>query len=90
MRQSQPDLERFPRLAGALAQRMELLLDEGEVLYIPACCAHEISGIPSLSDGSQAEHVLSANRFWATSPKLVRAHLPPDALAAYNRTMAFE
>ena len=31
VRQSQPDLERFPRLAAALQQRIELILDEGEV-----------------------------------------------------------
>lgn len=31
VRQSQPDFERFPRLADALPQRMELMLDEGEV-----------------------------------------------------------
>ena len=28
-----------------------------QVLYIPACCAHEISGEPLLADGSPAEPV---------------------------------
>lgn len=31
VRQSQPDFERFPRLVAALQQRIELVLDEGEV-----------------------------------------------------------
>jgi len=62
VRQSQPDLERFPRLAHALSERMEVVLDEGEVLFIPACCAHEIHGEHLLADGTPAEHVLSMNR----------------------------
>ena len=38
--QSRPDYERFPRLRAAMAQRIEVILDEGEVLFIPACwCA---------------------------------------------------
>ena len=31
VRLAQPDFERFPRLADALQQKMELMLDEGEV-----------------------------------------------------------
>ena len=90
VRQSQPDLERFPRLASALQQRMELMLEEGEVLFIPACCAHEISGEPLLADGTPVEHVLSINRFWRTDPNLVRPHMPADALEGYEKSMAFE
>lgn len=60
-----------------------------QVLFIPACCAHEISGEALLADGTPAEHVLSMNRFWRTSPALVRPHLAPDALASYNATQAF-
>ena len=90
VRQSQPDLARFPRLATALTHRMEVTLDEGDVLFIPACVAHEISGESRLSDGSRAEHVLSINRFWRTRPGLVRKHLPEDARAAYDGTLAFE
>ena len=88
VRQMQPDLERFPRLAHALTQRQELVLEEGEVLFIPACCAHEISGLPGRGDDSPAEHVLSMNRFWATDPRLVRKHLPADACKSYDATMA--
>lgn len=38
--QAKPDFERFPRLRDAMAERVELILEEGEVLFIPACCAH--------------------------------------------------
>jgi hypothetical protein len=88
--QSRPDLDRFPRLASALRRRIEVVLDEGEVLFIPACCAHEISGEATLSDGSQAEHVLSINRFWRTHPDLVRKHLPAGALHSFDATLAVD
>ena len=39
-----PDLARFPRVRDALAHRIELVLEPGDVLYIPACAAHEIAG----------------------------------------------
>lgn len=87
--QSKPDFERFPLLRGAMRHRVEVLLDEGEVLFIPACCAHEISGEKLLRDGAPADHVLSMNRFWKTSPSQVRKHLPEDALKSYNETMSF-
>ena len=61
-----------------------------QVLYIPACCAHEISGEPLLADGSPADHVLSMNRFWRTHPSLVRKHMAEDALASYNTSQAFD
>ena len=64
--QSKPDFVKFPRLRAALETKVELTLEEGEVLFIPACCAHEISGELLLADGSPAEHVLSVNRFWRT------------------------
>ena len=46
VRQAKPDLRKFPRLARALPHRLQLRLEEGEVLYIPACWAHEITGEP--------------------------------------------
>ena len=90
VKQSQPDFDKFPRLAAALEHRIELTLNEGEVLFIPACCAHEITGEAKLADGSPAEHVLSMNRFWRTRAKLVRPHMPADSLAGYNSSGAFE
>merc|ERR1719421_2007604 len=35
----------FPRIKGALARRMEFVLEEGDALFIPAAWAHEITGI---------------------------------------------
>ena len=61
-----------------------------QVLYIPACCAHEISGEPLLADGSPADHVLSMNRFWRTPAASVRPHMPPDSLNSYNKLLAFD
>lgn len=74
----------FPDLGRALPQRMELQLDEGEVLFIPACCAHEIAG-ESAHGTEPADHVLSVNRFWATDPANVLPHLPADARREYER-----
>lgn len=51
--------------------------------------AAEIGGDKQLADRSDAEHVLSMNRFWRTSSSLVRKHLPADALKSYNATLAF-
>lgn len=86
--QERPDFERFPRLRKALERRIEIHLEEGEVLFIPACMAHEISGEPNLADGQPADHVLSMNRFWQTDPDQVRKHLPPDALRSFNASFA--
>ena len=82
--QSHPDFAAFPRLRRAMARRVQLVLDEGEVLFIPACCAHEISGERMRSDGRPTDHVLSMNRFWRTNAESVRPHLPADALHAYD------
>jgi hypothetical protein len=86
--QTKPDFAQFPRLRNALERRTVVLLEEGEVLFIPACCAHEISGEELRADGTRAEHVLSINRFWRTDPKQVRPHMPEDSLKQYNETMA--
>ena len=67
---AQPDFAQHPRLRAALAHRMEVVLEPGEVLYIPACAAHEIGG----EHGT--DHVLSVNRFWHTAPARVVSHLP--------------
>ena len=59
-----------------------------QVLFIPACCAHEISGEAHLADGAPADHVLSINRFWRTDPQLVRPHMPPDSLREFEQQVA--
>ena len=83
------DFAAMPNLARAWPRRMELVLEPGETLYIPACCAHEIEGERPLPGGPPT-HVLSVNRFWRTHPSLVRPHLPEDALEQYNLSLAFE
>ena len=86
--QASPDLGTFPRLAQALPHRLELVLEEGEVLFLPAGVAHEISGERLLRDGTLAQHVLSVNRFWRTDPNRVRPHMPEDARRMYDATLA--
>jgi hypothetical protein len=51
--------------------------------------AHEISGEMPTSAAPGPHHVLSVNRFWKTSPYLVHPHLPEDALAQYEQSLAF-
>ena len=69
----QPDFVEHPRLRTALNHRMEVVLEPGEVLYIPACAAHEIGG------DHGTDHVLSVNRFWHTPAPRVLPHLPDAA-----------
>jgi lysine-specific demethylase 8/hypoxia-inducible factor 1-alpha inhibitor (HIF hydroxylase) len=68
-----PDTSRFPRLEEALHHKIELILTEGEILYIPAGWAHEITGV------GDTKHVLSVNRFWKTS-MLKLGFLPEDVI----------
>jgi lysine-specific demethylase 8/hypoxia-inducible factor 1-alpha inhibitor (HIF hydroxylase) len=56
-----PDYEAFPKLKSAMQHRIEVILNPGEVLYIPAGWWHEIS---ALGD----EMVCSINRFWRVYP----------------------
>ena len=74
-------------LAAVLAQKMEVVLDEGEALYIPACCAHEISGERERAKGVLSDHVLSVNRFWATDAARVTPYLPDDARAEFLKSL---
>lgn len=57
----QPDFESFPKLKQALKYRHEVILNRGDVLYIPAGWWHELT---ALSD----EMVCSVNRFWHIYP----------------------
>ncbi|HEY9640048.1 MAG TPA: cupin-like domain-containing protein [Coleofasciculaceae cyanobacterium] len=52
-----PDFAAFPRLRQALNHRYDLVLQQGEVLYIPSGWWHEVT---ALGD----EMVCSVNRFW--------------------------
>ncbi|MEG4395138.1 cupin-like domain-containing protein [Microcoleus sp. BROC3] len=56
-----PDFKAFPKLNQALQHKCELILNPGEILYIPAGWWHEVT---ALGD----EMVCSVNRFWSISP----------------------
>lgn len=56
-----PDFDAFPRLREALRHRYEIILNPGELLYIPAGWWHEVV---ALGD----EMVCSVNRFWRVYP----------------------
>lgn len=74
-----PDFEAFPRLRQAMQHKYELMLQPGEVLYIPAGWWHEISAVadPNAGDAgvaksedaaSNQDMVCSVNRFWRVYP----------------------
>ena len=56
-----PDFETFPKLKLALQHKYEVILNQGEILYIPAGWWHEVT---ALGD----EMVCSVNQFWGLSP----------------------
>ena len=57
-----PDFQSFPRLKEALKHKKEVILQPGDILFIPCGWWHEVS---ALGD----ELVCSVNRFWAIAPK---------------------
>ncbi|MFP4653986.1 MAG: cupin-like domain-containing protein [Phormidium sp.] len=57
-----PDFEAFPGLKYAFKHRYEVVLNPGDVLYLPVGWWHEVS---ALGEG----FVCSANRFWAVTPR---------------------
>lgn len=56
-----PDFKSFPKLKQALQHKYEVILQPGEILYLPAGWWHEVT---ALGD----EMVCSVNRFWGVSP----------------------
>lgn len=56
-----PDAEQFPGYAEALRHCIELVLQQGEILYIPVSWWHEVTALGS-------EYVCSVNRFWKVKP----------------------
>jgi lysine-specific demethylase 8/hypoxia-inducible factor 1-alpha inhibitor (HIF hydroxylase) len=56
-----PDFAAFPKLQEALRYKHEIVLNQGEALYIPAGWWHEVT---ALGD----EMVCSVNRFWRVYP----------------------
>lgn len=59
---TQPDLAAFPRFNVALEHQYEVILKQGETLYIPMCWWHEVT---ALGD----DMVCSVNRFWRVYPR---------------------
>ena len=57
----QPDFALFPKFKETFSQRIEVVLNEGEILFIPNGWWHEVS---SLGEGV----VCSINRFWHITP----------------------
>ena len=56
-----PDFQAFPKLKTALQYKQEVLLNRGEILFIPAGWWHEVTALGE-------EMVCSVNRFWGVSP----------------------
>lgn len=54
---SKPDFKAFPKLREALKYQQEIILNRGEILYIPAGWWHEVTALGN-------EMVCSVNRFW--------------------------
>lgn len=57
-----PDFKTFPKLKEALQHKREVILNQGETLYIPAGWWHEVI---ALGD----EMVCAVNRFWRVHPR---------------------
>lgn len=70
-----PDFETFPNLRKALAERQNVILNEGETLYIPLGWWHEVE---ALGD----DYIASVNRFWKVAP-VWRIAFAPRAGAFY-------
>ncbi len=75
----QPDFKAFPKLEQAFAHRYEVILNRGDILYIPASWWHEVTAI---GDGV----VCSVNRFWSVQP-ISRALLSWSKWRAYLGTI---
>jgi len=58
---NKPDFVSYPNLVKALAERQDVILAEGETLYIPAGWWHEVE---ALGD----DYIASVNRFWKVDP----------------------
>ncbi len=57
-----PDFQAFPKFEKALEHKKEVILNQGEILFIPVGWWHEVT---ALGD----EMVCSVNRFWPVKPK---------------------
>jgi hypothetical protein len=77
-----PDYAAFPALEKALNHRQDVILETGDVLFLPERWWHQVSGLPGSSSldpntsGALPELVCSANRFL---PLRERIYLEADA-----------
>lgn len=58
-----PDLVKYPRFKQAQAHRYEVILQSGEILFIPSGWWHEVTSFGN-------EVICAVNRFWHVSPAL--------------------
>jgi hypothetical protein len=58
---SQPDYSLYPNYEEALKHRYDVLLAEGEILFIPVSWWHEVTSLGN-------DYVCSVNRFWKVKP----------------------
>ncbi len=56
-----PDPKDFPRYAEALAHRVDVVIEQGEILFIPVSWWHEVTALGT-------DYVCSVNRFWKVKP----------------------
>jgi Cupin-like domain len=56
-----PDFDRFPRLKRALANRLSVTLNPGDLLFLPCQWSHQVQGI-------SGDLVISINRLWNPAP----------------------
>eukprot|EP00928_Gymnodinium_smaydae_P031965 TRINITY_DN23285_c0_g1_i1.p1 TRINITY_DN23285_c0_g1~~TRINITY_DN23285_c0_g1_i1.p1 ORF type:complete len:617 (+),score=115.30 TRINITY_DN23285_c0_g1_i1:75-1925(+) len=74
------DVRSYPHVRQALPRRREVILEEGDALFIPACWAHQVTGLEG------TEHVLSVNRFWQTSVERTTRWLLPEVAEEFRRS----
>jgi lysine-specific demethylase 8/hypoxia-inducible factor 1-alpha inhibitor (HIF hydroxylase) len=56
-----PDPAEFPGYGEALKHRLDVVVEEGEILFIPVSWWHEVTALGS-------DYVCSVNRFWKVAP----------------------
>lgn len=66
----EPDLDRYPRFADALAQAQSALLEPGDAIYIPSMWWHQVRSLDALN--------ILINHWWRDVPAWMGA--PADAL----------
>jgi hypothetical protein len=83
IRVDNPDVKRFPRLVAALAQRRDIVLEPGQMLYLPMGWWHQVDGLDRVN--------ININ-FWLHNTKIFRHPLIlADSLykAAFRKLKGF-